>query len=117
MESEAGFITYALPKQAIETIYHPEVYGEIDLAIIKGLKSKYAIAMYEFITDYIKITTIKIKIDEFKILMGIDPQTQYQRFFDFNKRVIEPALDEINFKASIVVKVEPIHRGRKVVAL
>lgn len=117
MEDESGFITYALPQQVIETIYRPEVYGEIDLAIVKGLKSKYAIAMYEFITDYIKITTIKIKIDEFKTLMGIDPQTQYQRFFDFKKRVIESAIDEINSKTSIITRVEPIHRGRKVVAL
>lgn len=117
MQEEDGIINYALPKQVIETIYHPEVYAEIDLVVIKGLKSKYAIAMYEFITDYIKIKTIKIKIDEFKTLMGIDPKTQYQRFFDFKKRVIDSSIDEINSKTPIIVKVEPIYRGRKVVAL
>lgn len=117
MEDEAGFITYSLPKQVVETIYSPDKYCEIDLAIVKGLKSKYAIAIYEFIADYINIHNIKTTIDKFKSLMGIDPLTQYQRFFDFKKRVIEPAIDEINSKTPIIVKVEPIYRGRKVVAL
>lgn len=116
-EEEDGFVKYRIPNAIRESIMNPKMYAELDLAIVKNLKSKYAVALYELITDYINITTLEIKLEEFKIFMGIDPNTQYQRFFDFNKRVVQPAIEEINTKTPISLKVEPIHRGRKVVKL
>lgn len=115
--SEDGFVSFSMPEELIAAINHPEVYGLIDLKVVKDLKSKYAVAIYEFVSDYLKIGKKRVYLDDFKTMMGIDPQSGYKRFCDFKTRVIDPSVKEINEKTSITLKVEPIYRGRKVTML
>lgn len=114
---EEGFISFSMEEELIGAINQPDMYGLVDLKVIKGMQSKHSVALYEFISDYLKIGKKRVYLDDFKVLMGIDPQKGYKRFCDLNTRVITPAIKEINEKTSIVLTVEPIHRGRKVTAL
>jgi len=115
--SEDGFVSFSMPDELVRSINHPEIYGLIDLKVIKDLKSKYSVAIYEFISDYLKIGKKRVYLDDFKVLMGMDPQNGYKRFCDFKTRVIDTSVKEINEKTSIALAVEPIYRGRKVTAL
>lgn len=114
---EEGFVSFSINEELITAINHPDMYGLVDLKVIKGMQSKHSIALYEFISDYLKIGKKRVYLDDFKVLMGIDPQKGYKRFCDLNSGVITPAIKEINEKTSIALVVEPIYRGRKVTAL
>ncbi|WP_298691508.1 replication initiation protein [uncultured Sulfuricurvum sp.] len=114
---EEGFVSFSMEEELIGAINHPDIYGLVDLKVIKGMQSKHSVALYEFISDYLKIGKKRVYLDDFKVLMGIDPQKGYKRFCDLNARVISPAIKEINEKTSIALAVEPIYRGRKVTAL
>lgn len=115
--NEEGFVSFSMEEELMAVINNPDMYGLVDLTVIKGMQSKHSIALYEFISDYLKIGKKRVYLDDFKVLMGIEPQSGYKRFCDLNSRVIAPAVKEINEKSSIALKVEPIYRGRKVSAL
>lgn len=115
--NEEGFISFSVTEELIAVINYPEIYGLIDLKVIKDLKSKYSVTIYEFVSDYLKIGKKRVNLDDFKTMMGIDPQSSYKRFFDFKTRVINPSIKEINEKTSIRLVVESIYRGRKTIAL
>jgi plasmid replication initiation protein len=53
-------------------------------------------------------------IDEFKELLLA---TNYNNFKDFRNRVLEKAIDEINFYTDLDVSYETITKGRKVIAV
>jgi len=114
---EEEFVSFSIEEELIAVINQPDMYGMVDLKVIKGMQSKHSIALYEFISDYLKTGKKRVYLDDFKVLMGIDPQSGYKRFCDLNTRVISPAVKEINEKSSIALSVEPIYRGRKVSAL
>jgi plasmid replication initiation protein len=114
---EEGFVSFSMEEELIAVINKPDMYGMVDLKVIKGMQSKHSIALYEFISDYLKIGKRRVYLDDFKVLMGFDPQSGYKRFCYLNARVILPAVKEINEKSSIALSVEPIYRGRKVSAL
>lgn len=115
--AEEGFVSFSIEEELIGAINYPDIYGLVDLTVIKDMQSKHSIALYEFISDYLKIGKKRVYLDDFKVLMGFDPQSGYKRFCDLNSRVITPAIKEINEKTSIALTVEPIYRGRKVSTL
>ena len=111
----SGILDFEFPKEIRETLLRPDIYVLLDLNIIKGLQSKYSIALYEFLRDYKNIKTVKIKIADFKKLMGSE-----KYYSDFNKlrdRVISPAIGDINEKTDLNVSHKEINEGKKIVAL
>lgn len=115
-EIENDVVMFSLPNTVVETFNRPEIYASIDIAIIKGLKSKYAIVLYEMLQDYKNLGKITIKLPEFRTLMGIG-EDEYKRFADFNKRVLTTAIEEVKEKTPFNVKVTPLIKKRKVVEL
>ncbi|WP_342352683.1 replication initiation protein [Haemophilus paraphrohaemolyticus] len=54
-------------------------------------------------------------VDELKDWLQVSDK--YDRYNNFNQRVLTPAIDEINAKSDLLVSVEPIKRGRSIVSL
>ena len=50
-----GIVSYSFPHQILKMIINPAIFTKINLAIIKGLTSKYSIALYKICEDYKKI--------------------------------------------------------------
>jgi len=75
------------------------IYAKIDLVVIKGLKSKYAIILYEILKDYENVEIPEMTIEQFRDLFGV--KNKYRLFQDLKKRVIEPAIKEINSNKNI----------------
>ena len=95
-----GLITYSFPPHIEEMILNPKMFGKINLVVIKSLRSKYAIALYELAEDYINVQIPKMSMIEFRELMGVKEE-QYPSIKDFRKRVIDVAIEEINRSENI----------------
>lgn len=115
-EIENDIVMFKLPYAVVETFDNPKPYATIDMAIIKGLKSKYAINLYEMLEDYKGLKKITVQLPKLRELMGISDE-QYPRYADFNKRVLSAAIEEVKEKTPYNVKATPIIKKRKVVAL
>lgn len=115
-EIENDIVMFKLPYVVVETFENPKPYATIDMAIIKGLKSKYAINLYEMLEDYKGLKKITVPLPKLRELMGIGDE-QYPRYADFNKRVLSVAIEEVKEKTPYNVKATPIIKKRKVIAL
>ena len=87
-------------------------YGLIN---VLAMTCQYSIRIYEILKSYANDKTKTFDIDELKELLMVDGAKSYNRFPDFRRRVIEPAMAEINKYTDLTVSYEPITRGRKVV--
>ncbi len=85
--------------------YKPEV--------IKQINSGYSIRIYELLKQYEKIGKRIFDIDELRAILGIS-QSEYKRYFDFKKRVLDPAKQDLNNYADIEINFTEIRNGKKV---
>lgn len=77
------------------------------------MKSIYSIKLYEDLKSYVKVGSLEITLDDFrKRMLGDDKESIYPIFADLRKRVIEPALKEINLYSDLKVEWYPIRKGR-----
>ena len=82
---------------------------------IAYFNSVHAIRIYELCMQYKMLGERKISIDDLKKWLQIE--NRYSAFFDFKKRVLTPAINEINEKSDLLVEVEQIKQGRSIIAL
>ncbi len=93
-------ITFELPERIKWALIDPHgVYANINLIIVRGLKSKYAIILYELAKDYEKVEIPEITIDDFRKLFNIE--NKYSKIPDLKRRVLEPAVKELNENESV----------------
>ncbi len=109
---EDGKVYFAFAPTVKKTLLHPEYYVLLDLNIIKGLNSKYAIALYENARDYLESGFPKLDIPMFRKLMGVE-ENKYKNFADFKKRVIDPSVEEVNQKTDMAISYELFKEGRR----
>lgn len=92
------------------------MYVKLNLFIWRDLSSKHSLALYEVLKDYQNIKQIRIEIDDFRKVVGLEAG-QYKIFTMLRKRVIDVAVEEINKKTDLRVQYELEKRGRKIVAI
>ena len=110
-EKEGDFLLYDLPKIIRDALIQNDYYTALDMMIIKTLTSKYSVIIYEIAMRYNKVEIPKFEIDEFKKLTGTE---KYKNFKDIRKRVIEPAIEEINEKSDMEISYKTFAAGRRV---
>ena len=69
--------------------------------------------LYEIMKSVESQSHYEIGLDAFKARVLADPK-KYKRFADLKKRVLEPALAEINTLTDIQVSYEPVRESRKI---
>ena len=77
-----------------------------------GLKSAYAIRLYELLKQYENLKTRKLTIDDLREILCLGDK--YTAMRDFKKRVLDLAITEINTCTDLNVSYENIKTGRKV---
>jgi len=70
------------------------IYANINLVVVAGLKSRYAIILYEMVKDYEKVQIPEMTIEEFRKLFNIEDK--YPKMPDLKRWVLDPAVHEIN---------------------
>lgn len=105
------FNDYAMP-------YLAEIknnYTSILLENFGMLKSEYALKFYEIFSRWSFKGKYQITIDDLKHLLNVSKK--YDRYNNFNLRVLSPALREINSKTNLNVDFKPIRTGREITHL
>uniref|UniRef100_UPI003D39FC29 replication initiation protein n=1 Tax=Glaesserella parasuis TaxID=738 RepID=UPI003D39FC29 len=90
-------------------------YTKYELVNIGAFTSTHTIRLYELCSQYKTVGKREIKIDDLKDWLQV--KGKYDLYADFRKRVIEPSVNEINKKSDLLISVEPVKRGRSIVAL
>lgn len=105
-DSNDATVQFTLTKGLRVILDRSNRWGRIRCEVAYAMTSKYAIALYELICLRANrnhcVETIKIA--EFRDLLGVPPGT-YERGLDFQRKVIEPAVLEVNGLSDMSVEI------------
>ena len=85
------------------------------LQYVASMKSVYAIRLYELLIQWQGAGEREVEVDWLK--EKFDIAGKYPRMYDFKKRVLDPAVDEINEHSNLWVRWDQRKSGRVVIAL
>lgn len=100
-------LRYGLPRKLAPILETSGRWGRIKAEIVCSMTSKYAIALYELIQLRANLEKCidTFPIDRFRELMGVPPGT-YGRADNFQRKVIDPAVLEVNGLSDMGVQIE-----------
>src|SRR3954453_8151813 len=106
-EGVGGPVRFRVPASLVPVLAQSSRWGRIKAEIVCAMSSKYAIALYEMVQLRANMERCleTFALERFRDLLGVPPGA-YERGNDFIKRVIEPAVLEVNGLSEFGVKVE-----------
>ncbi|MBV8458120.1 MAG: replication initiation protein, partial [Acetobacteraceae bacterium] len=106
-EGAGGPVRFRVPVSLVPILAQSSRWGRIKAEIVCAMSSKYAIALYELVQlrGNMDRCIENFTLARFRDLLGVPPEA-YERGNDFIKRVIEPAVLEVNGLSEFGVKVE-----------
>lgn len=109
-----GIIRYQYSELLKTLIINPSMYGRINLMIQSRFKSSYSLVLYENCVRYRGLPYTKnFDYKIFRQLLGVE-DGKYETFRDFNRRVLTPAVTEINRSSDIQITPDITRQARKV---
>ncbi len=100
-ETQVVNVTFELPERIKEALIDPNgIYANINLVVIRGLQSKYAIILYELVKDYYKVEVPEMTMKKFKEIFGIEGKYE-GRIDNLKSYVLDPAVRELNNNENI----------------
>jgi len=111
-DNPTGEVIYSFHREVRDIISRSDYWGRIKASVMFAFSSKYALALYEAICLRINLKHDNhfFKPDDFRELLGVD-RDLLTRFPDFKRRVLDPALTEVNALSDCNVEVEVIREG------
>lgn len=106
-DSSDATVQFSIPNRLRQVLVNSNRWGRIRCEIAYAMTSKYAIALYELIclrANREQCVEV-LKLGEFRELLGVPPGT-YERGLDFQRKVIETALLEVNGLSDLGVQIE-----------
>ena len=105
-EGMGGPVRFRVPAALVPVLANSSRWGRIKAEIVCAMSSKYAIALYELVQLRANMDrrVELFSLARFRELLGVPPGT-YERGNDFIKRVIDPAVIEVNGLSEYGVKV------------
>jgi hypothetical protein len=100
-------LRYGLPRKLAPILETSGRWGRIKAEIVCSMTSKYAIALYELLQlrANMERSVETFPIERFRELMGVPPDT-YARADNFQRKVMDPALLEVNGLSDMSVQME-----------
>lgn len=101
-------LKYGLPRKLAPILESSGRWGRIKAEIVCSMTSKYAIALHELVQLHANLDNcVKVfPIERFRDLLGVPP-SRYQRFDNLMRKVIEPALLQVNGLSDMGAQIEP----------
>lgn len=93
------------------TLLH-ERYTRFKLRHIGQLKSLHSVRMYELMAEYRTAGKREIDLERLRDMLGL--ADKYTAIDNLRRRVLEPAIEEINATTDLRVTMTPVRRGRTV---
>lgn len=88
-----------------------ENFTQYLLSEVARMQGSYSVRIYELLIQYKQIGGRSITVDELRMMLDLG--SKYKLFNDLLKRVINPAIGEINELTEFKVNAKPIKTGRK----
>lgn len=117
-----GQMLYRLNDELVDKINTPTLFAKIQLLIQSQIKKRHALALYEFMIDYLsrtrvdKATIEAVPLDNLKKVLGADGTTS-DIFKFFNRDILKPSICEINKHTELQVDCKLVRKSRSVVAI
>ena len=101
-----------------EVAQSSDFWTSIDRSVVRVLRSRYAIALYQHLCSLagLKHPSITLTVDELREILGVPPG-RLAAFKDLNGQALKPALCEVNAHSRWIVTSTLIKRQRSVVAV
>lgn len=111
---DGSVCTYSYSNKMRKLLYHPTMYGRLDMLVQAKFQSSYGLALYENCNRFQDIGhTPWFSIDKFRKLMGVE-EGKYKVFRDFKTRVLDKAVEEVNKYSSLRIRTQLRKENRKV---
>lgn len=81
---------------------------------VSGFSSVYSFRLYELAVKLLGMKKQRIEVDELRRILQLEDK--YQQIRELNRKVITPAMKDINEKSDLLLNIEPIKLGRNIVA-
>jgi hypothetical protein len=115
-ETKETVVKFEIPEFVRERLVNPQdsLYANINLVVIRGLTSKYAIILYELVRDYQRSEIPVMEMKRFKEVFGIDKVNSYNRIDHLKVNVLDKAVEELNNNENIdfTVSYKLIRQGK-----
>ena len=85
-------------------------FTEYRLGQVANLRSTYAVRLFEWCIQFVDNGWLIIPLDDLVQRLGV----AYTRYADIRRKVIEPAVKELQAKSNLDIKWEPVKEGRSV---
>ena len=106
-EGENATLQFGIPKRLRLILVRSNRWGRVRCEVAYAMTSKYAIALYEKICLWTNLDTCvrTFSVAEFRDMLGVPPGS-YERGLDFERKVIDPAVLEVNGLSDMSVKID-----------
>ena len=116
IKKKSGKVIIKISDDVMPYLYNlQEKFTSYELYQILALKGSHSIALYELFKSYLFRKSVKFSIDDIKKYLSLEDK--YKEYKEFRRRVIEPAVKEINEYTDLQVEWEPIKKGRTYVGI
>jgi hypothetical protein len=114
----SGVVRYSFYEELRPMLADPAVYARIRLTVIAQFRCKYAAPLYEVFEGHAnrKIPTWRTDVDDLRSFLAVGGQMS--NWADFKRRVLDPALKEINELSGLTITMSVTKRvGKRVAGL
>ena len=109
-----GVCRYAYSPSLREKLYKPELYARINLSVMSKFNGSYSFALYENTIRFRGVGSTGWRDVAFwRDVLGIQPG-EYRQFKEFNKKVLKPAIREVNETSDILLEAQFRRQGRRI---
>ncbi len=100
IKTGAVTIRYSIPEEVrLSMIKKNGSFAKINTVIVKGLRSKHSVTLYELAQDYQKVEIPEMTIEDFRKIFGVE--NKYKEMANLRKRVLDVAVSELNDNENI----------------
>ena len=115
---QTGMLRFEFPSGLIPILKEPRRFARLRVHFMLRLSGKYAVTLYELLESVAnKIDpTIDVPLDSLRQWLKV-PEGKLKRYVDFKRRVLDPAVKQINDNpeaSGFTVVMQPIKKGRAV---
>jgi Initiator Replication protein len=107
-----GEVAYAFSETMRQVIQRSQYWGRLKAYVICSFQSKYALALYEALClrGNLQVSEQELGVGDFRDLLNV-PEGKLLRTPDFLRRVVEPAMEEVNALSDFQVDITPLREG------
>lgn len=121
-------VTFEIPQKIEESIKNPTRFARLNTYFLIGLKGKYSVSLYQLLESKINMNKFKpdktpneaerfieIELCDLRRWLNIS-HGQYKQWIHFKDRVLQPAVEEINFNplaTTFTVRTEEVRGARR----